>query len=44
MKEVTALVEMKRRTVERWIQKGKIPAPGKLDNNSIVFRLADLVN
>jgi excisionase family DNA binding protein len=43
MKEVTALLEVKRRTVERWIARGKFPAPVKIGKNSVAFPLAALV-
>jgi predicted DNA-binding transcriptional regulator AlpA len=43
MDEITALLDVERRTVERWIAKGKFPAPVKYGKNKIGFPLADFV-
>jgi excisionase family DNA binding protein len=42
MNEIIALLEVKRRTVERWIAKGKFPAPIKV-GNTIYFPLDALL-
>jgi predicted DNA-binding transcriptional regulator AlpA len=41
MNEVTAIVRVTRRGIEKWIVRGEFPAPVKIGKNSIVFPLDD---
>ena len=44
MKDVTDLLSVSRRTVERWVQSGEFPAPLRLGGRSIGWHRVDVEN